>query len=229
MGLCMKVFGKSDKDWVTLMLWTDDNCPEFCLICLLLVYVYVSQIKGAFLFLSKVELNNPPSDGIFVTQVSGGVMRECVASLVKDVLGLSGETFKVGLHLLQKTAYLFGIWGNAEVATLAKSAQHKCIDTANNYACDATLIKVHTTIQNNDLNRVKQWKPILLTSPLSAALFNVQSIPFSCIVVELAIASLFITYRYYLLTCVQPVLHFYATRHSSLYNLSKLQRELLNF
>ena len=229
MGLCMKVFGKSDKDWVTLMLWTDDNCPEFCLICLLLVYVYVSQIKGAFLFPSKVELNNPPSDGIFVTQVSGGVMRECVASLVKDVLGLSGETFKVGLHLLQKTAYLFGIWGNAEVATLAKSAQHKCIDTANNYACDATLIKVHTTIQNNDLNRVKQWKPILLTSPLSAALFNVESIPFACIVVELAIASLFITYRYYLLTCVQPVLHFYATRHSSLYNLSKLQRELLNF
>ena len=69
-----------------------------------------------------------------------------MASLVKDVLGLSGEDFKVGLHLLQKTAYLIGVWGNADVATLAKSARHKCIDTANDYACDAALIKVHTTI-----------------------------------------------------------------------------------
>ena len=163
MGMCLKVFGKSDKDWVTLMLWTDDECPEFCPVRLLLVYIYVSKIKGGFLFPSEAELNNPPSDGIFVTQVSYGVMRERVASLVKDVLGLSGESFKVGLHLLRKTAYLFGIWGNADVATLAKSAQHKCIDTSNGYACNAALIKVHTTIQNNNLNHVKQWKSILLT------------------------------------------------------------------
>ena len=74
-----------------------------------------------------------------------------MASLVKDVLGLSGESFKVGLHLLRKTAYLFVIWGNTDVVALAKSAQHKCIDTANDYACDAALIKVHTTIQHNDL------------------------------------------------------------------------------
>ena len=52
--------------------------------------------------------------------------------------------------------------------------------------CDAALIKVHTTIQHNDLNRVKQWKTMLLTSPSSAALLNVESIPFACSVVELA-------------------------------------------
>ena len=86
-----------------------------------------------------------------------------MASLVNNVLGLSGESLKVDLHLLQKTTYLFGIWGNADVATLAKSAQHKCIDTSNGYACNAALIKVHTTIQNNNLNHVKQWKSILLT------------------------------------------------------------------
>ena len=150
------------------------------------MYIYASKIKGGFLFPSEVELNNPPPDGIFVTQVSYGVTRERVASLVKDVLGLSGVTFKVGLHLLRKTAYLFGIWGNADVATIAKSARHKCIDTANDYACDAALIRVHTTIQHNDLNRVKKWIPILLTSPSSAALLNVESIPFACNVVELA-------------------------------------------
>ena len=168
------------------MLWTDDECPEFCPIHLLLVYNYASKIKGGFLFPSEVELNNPPPDGIFVTQVSYGVMRERVASLVKDVLGLSGVTFKVGLHLLRKTAYLFGIWGNADVATIAKSARHKCIDTANDYACDAALIKVHTIFQHNDLNCLKEWIPILLKSPSSAALLNVESIPFACNVVELA-------------------------------------------
>ena len=54
--------------------------------------------------------------------MSFGVLREHVASLVKDILELSGGTFKVGLHLLQKTAYLFGIWENEDVATLVKSA-----------------------------------------------------------------------------------------------------------
>jgi hypothetical protein len=100
MGMCLKVFGKSDKDWVTLMLWRDDECPELCPVCLILVYIDVSKIKGGFLFPTKAELNNPPSDGIFVAQVSYGVMREHVASLVKDILGLSEESFKVGLHLL---------------------------------------------------------------------------------------------------------------------------------
>ena len=81
-------------------------------------------MKGGFLFPSKVELYNPLSGGIFDTQVSYGVMRVCVVSLIKDVLGLSGEAFKVSLHSLQKTAYLFGIWGNTDVVTLAKNAQH---------------------------------------------------------------------------------------------------------
>ena len=64
MCIHMKVFGMSEKDWVTLMLWTDDKCPEFCLVCLLLVYIYDAKITGSFLFPSKVKLDNPPSDGI---------------------------------------------------------------------------------------------------------------------------------------------------------------------
>jgi hypothetical protein len=27
MSICVKVFGKADTDWVTLTLWTDDECP----------------------------------------------------------------------------------------------------------------------------------------------------------------------------------------------------------
>ena len=103
MGMCLKVLGKADKDWRTLMLWTDEECPEFCPIHLLLVYSYASKSQGHFLFLSKVEC-----------------------------------------------------------------------------------IKVNTTIPHNDFNHVKKWIPILLTSPSSATLLTVKSIPLACNVVELA-------------------------------------------
>ena len=89
MGICMKVFGKADTELITLTLWTDDECPEFCPVCLLLVYIHLNKIQGGFLFPSKMELLNPPSDGVFVTQSSYGVLQDHMTLLVKDVLGLS--------------------------------------------------------------------------------------------------------------------------------------------
>jgi hypothetical protein len=106
--------------------------------------------------------------------------------LVTDVLGLSGLSAKVGLYLLQKTGYLFGIWGDDEVATLAKSARHKCIDIANTYVRDAAYLKTVSHPQHNNLNHVEKWKPVLLMSPTSAAMLNTESMPFACSVVELA-------------------------------------------
>jgi hypothetical protein len=186
MGICVKVFDKADTDWVTLTLWTDDECPEFCPVCLLLVYIHLTKIQGGFLFPSELELLNPPSDGVFVTQISYGVLQECMTQLVKGVLGLSGLSPKVGLHLLQKTGYLFGIWGDAEVTTLAKSARHKCIDIANVYAQDAAYLKTVSHLQLNNSNCVKKWKSVLQMSPTSAAMLNTESMPFACSVVELA-------------------------------------------
>ena len=106
MGICIKVFGKTNTDWVTLTLWTDDECPEFCPVCLLLFYSHLTKTQGGFLFPSELELLNPPSDGVFVTQISYGDLCDCMPLLVKDVLGLSGVPAKVGLHLLGKTGYL---------------------------------------------------------------------------------------------------------------------------
>jgi hypothetical protein len=57
------------------------------------------RLKVVFIFHLKLNLAIHPLM-VFLSQVSYGVMREHVASLVKDVLGLSGETFYVGLHLL---------------------------------------------------------------------------------------------------------------------------------
>jgi hypothetical protein len=155
-GICMEVFGKADTDWVTLTLWTDDECPEFIPVCLLLVYMHLTKIQGGLLFPSELELLKPPLHGVLVTQISYGVLQDCMTQLIKDVLGLSGLSAKVGLHLLQKSGYLFGIWGDAEVATLAKSARHKCIDNANVYGWDAAYLKTISHLQLNNLNLVKK-------------------------------------------------------------------------
>ena len=88
-GISVIVFGKADTDWVTLTLWTDDECPEFCPVCLLLFYSHLTKTQGGFLFPSELELLNPPSDGVFVTQISYGVLQDHMTLLVKDVLGLS--------------------------------------------------------------------------------------------------------------------------------------------
>ena len=164
----------------------DDECPEFCPVCLLLVYIYLTKIQGDSLFPSELELLKPPLDDVFITQISYGILQNCMTLLVKDVLGLSGLSAKVGLHLLQKTGYLFGIWGDSEVATLAKSVRHNCIDISNAYAWDAAYLKTVSHLQLNNFKCVKKWKPVLLMSPTRAAMLNTESMPFACSVVELA-------------------------------------------
>jgi hypothetical protein len=162
----------------------DDECPEFRPVHILLVYIHLTKVQGGFLFPSELQLLHPPSNAVFVTQISYGALQECMTLLVKDVLGLSRLSAKVDLHLLQKTGYLFGIWGDAEVATLAKSARHKCIDIANAYLQDAAYLKTVSHLQLSYLNHVKKWKPILLMSPTSAVMLNTKSMPFACSVVE---------------------------------------------
>ena len=51
--------------------------------------------------------------------------------LMRDVMGLSGLSAKVCLHLLPKDRLpICSLW-DAEVAMLAQSARHKCIYIAN--------------------------------------------------------------------------------------------------
>jgi hypothetical protein len=47
-AICVK--GKSDRDWVTLSLWRDDENPEFCPIRALLTYLAKANLKAGFLF-----------------------------------------------------------------------------------------------------------------------------------------------------------------------------------
>ena len=45
MGICMKVFARLILTEFSLTLWTDDECPEFCPLHLLLVYIHLTKIK----------------------------------------------------------------------------------------------------------------------------------------------------------------------------------------
>ena len=66
--LCVKVKGKSDKEWVTLLIWSDNENPEFCLVRHLLVYLKLTGITGGFLFphgsiMKKIEERSADFDG----------------------------------------------------------------------------------------------------------------------------------------------------------------------
>jgi hypothetical protein len=66
-GLNWKVFGKTDQEFRYFFTWKDDDTPEFCFVRHLLILVYVSNWKGGYLFPTMEELDNPPENGIYVT------------------------------------------------------------------------------------------------------------------------------------------------------------------
>ena len=111
-GLCVKVCGKSDGEvWKYRWLWADDECPDLCPVRHLLIYVFVSGIKGGYLFPKTKELvgRDKPDDGVFQTCVPYSTHRRQFIELVERVL--PEYDIKVGLHMWRKTAYLLGIWG----------------------------------------------------------------------------------------------------------------------
>ena len=86
-ALCLRLYGKSDAGWTHLFLWTDEECPEFCPVTILLCYVHCAGIKGGFLFPSKEDLNPLPDYGVFVTQLSYSIDMSRMSKIVKQVLG----------------------------------------------------------------------------------------------------------------------------------------------
>jgi hypothetical protein len=49
-ALALRVSGKTDQVWKTLILWRKDDVPEFCPVRHLLCYVHLAEIKNGFLF-----------------------------------------------------------------------------------------------------------------------------------------------------------------------------------
>jgi hypothetical protein len=72
------------------------------------------------IFPSKEELKTPPDNGVFVTQLSYSIAMSRMNKIAKQVLGL--VNYKVGMHTLCYTGYVYGKWGGGTIELLAKSA-----------------------------------------------------------------------------------------------------------
>ena len=85
-ALAVKVFGKSDSNWVPLKLHADHVYPDLCPVRPLLVYMHLLGMKGGFIFPSAEEIKNPPYDGIYKTKVCYTTFLSQFKSLCLNIL-----------------------------------------------------------------------------------------------------------------------------------------------
>lgn len=158
-SLAVEVFGKCDKEWLTVMLHADNLYTELCPLRPLMVYMHLLGIKGGFLFPSASELKNPPKDGIFKTTI-------CYATFMRQLKGLCEETlpprpnFKVGAQTFRKTGYLLAVFGDAQDHALMKSARHKTVKNSLTYRREADALYEKHKNGGNPLNNACKWQAI---------------------------------------------------------------------
>ena len=88
---------------------------------------------------------------------------------------MPGNSLKVGVHMLRKTAYLVAIWGDGEFEHVMSSARHSTFECAKVYAKDALWLKELGQIYNSPDNFVGKWKSVAATQLSQAATLNLQS------------------------------------------------------
>jgi hypothetical protein len=122
-----------------LTIHRDDDNPLFCPIRHLLAWIYVSKIKGGYLFPDNSELERlllPNNDDFVVrTPISYITFQKKFKAACYKLLSRDKSTF--GSHTCQKTFYLFGIWQKAPIEILMRDARHATLKNAQTYAKDA--------------------------------------------------------------------------------------------
>lgn len=155
-SLVLKVFGKSDKRWIKLALFSDNEYPDLCPIRPLLVYMHLIGIKDGYLFPSEAELLDPPSDGVYKTFINYATFMSHLQTICDKVLP-AREDLKIGCQTFRKTGYLFGVFGNAFGPDLSQSARHSSKSESTKYRKDAAeLFQTHLRAPN-PVNNVSDW------------------------------------------------------------------------
>jgi integrase len=115
-GISIAVDGKSDYGTQYLYIWEDEECPEFCPLRHLLVYVAITGITEGYLFpyFKKHEKIQNKVDTPWVysqwrTKTRTLVLRHCSSKMNPDPD--FDEPIKIGTHTLRKTGYLFSVFG----------------------------------------------------------------------------------------------------------------------
>ena len=190
-ALCLKFKGKTDNGWKYFWLWVDDECPDFCPVRHLLIYVHLAKIKHGYIFPTEKELfKSPPSDRDFKTFVSYSTFPKFFKRTCEKVLTNGGVSLKIGLHVFRKTGYKFAIWGHGDWEVIKNDARHIRDKDARKYAGDAESSMVLADMFQDPMNRVKEYVSTFCLNPDISAIDNEQS---TAIGVELTrLASQFI-------------------------------------
>ena len=126
-NLCFTVKGKSDKELVYLYVWADDDCPDFCALRVLLVYVFLTGIESGPLFFGDKVNGEDESQSVKTTQISYETVKTRLQFLFNKIL--QNKEKQMGVHLLRKTAYLFAKFGNADLSETLKGVVFSIVVT----------------------------------------------------------------------------------------------------
>jgi hypothetical protein len=189
-GMCVLVNGKTDKTWVPLMIWRDDENPEFRLLRHLLAWIKIAGIKdGGYLFPHPNDFGK--GEGVYERSADYDWFLGWMKYLVFDILGKDKDRLSIfhiiGTHILRKTAYLFAVFGckmfpvkndplrkdalNADSidrSDILAGARHLDIKCICRDVLDAgTLYSGLKRTGNLDDHRVSPWEPIHVSTHAS--------------------------------------------------------------
>ena len=175
-NLCFNVKGKSDHELVYLYVWSDDDCPDFCALRVLLVYVFLTGIESGPLFFTDKEANASRKDEsckVKTTQISYETVKTRLQFLFNKILQNFDKC--LGVHTLRKTAYLFAKFGHADLSDTMSAARHKNIANAMKYEKDCGLHRDILEAQPDPLQRVSKFKAVRCLDPKAAKSVNLRN------------------------------------------------------
>jgi hypothetical protein len=186
-GICLWIQGKKDVTKKYVYLWTDEQCPEFCPVRHLLVYLALTKITSGLLFpyVGKGKKKYDPT--IHVNEWCYNkwlaMLKFLVSCHCRTKKGLPEDSLiKIGTHTLRKSAYVFAVFGimkyngftvddlttsvetgtaHLQLANLLKSARHATLQNAMTYFEDASTLYEVVKHQNlPHLHKIGIWKSI---------------------------------------------------------------------
>jgi len=171
-ALAVKVKGKTDDDWLRFFIYRSDDCPEFCAMRHLLVYLHSCEITGdhGWLFPSLHARSRHVPYEKFLRN-----MRVRFTDLLDRRLPLT-------CHSLRKTGYLFAIWGDARIDVIRLDARHMCTKTSLAYEQDAVSMLSYANISNENAKyEVPRYKAVRVINQavgvmLSSEVSNVREL-----------------------------------------------------
>jgi integrase len=154
-GISIAVDGKSDYGTQYLYIWEDEECPEFCPLRHLLVYMATTGITEGYLFpyFKKHEKIQDKVDTPWVysqwrTKIRTLVLRHCSSKMNPDPD--FDEPIKIGTHTLRKTGYLFSVFGIMRYNGASMSDRTRSVENSTAALQMANVLKSarHSTVQN---------------------------------------------------------------------------------